>query len=263
MDPLNLILLIMVVLIGWRLRSVLGTRNDDEKPSSRADAYRLNRDAYENPPASRQDNAREVIKAADATENSEAEKATSTDSGTDTGTDMAAADAPEQGEIATDDAPQMGRGLAYLRGIDPDFDEGGFLDGAGRAYEMILSAFAAGDLSDVRGFLGDDVASGLMPQLVNAKPPVKNWRRGFCASTDRRLKMLRLMARWCVWMCAFAPKLCPLFMPLIRCWMRIICLPRRRRLMSGALRARMAQPMPAGRWLPRAPADRPTGLSQA
>ena len=156
MDPLNLILLIMVVLIGWRLRSVLGTRNDDEKPSSRADAYRLNRDAYENSPAPRQDNAREVIKAADATENSEAEKATSTD----TGTDMAAADAPEQGEIATDDAPQMGRGLAYLRGIDPDFDEGGFLDGAGRAYEMILSAFAAGDLSDVRGFLGDDVASG-------------------------------------------------------------------------------------------------------
>ena len=156
MDPLNLILLIMVVLIGWRLRSVLGTRNDDEKPSSRADAYRLNRDAYENPPAPRQDNAREVIKAADATKNSEAEKATSTD----TGTDMAAADAPEQGEIATDDAPQVGRGLAYLRGIDPDFDEGGFLDGAGRAYEMILSAFAAGDLSDVRGFLGDDVASG-------------------------------------------------------------------------------------------------------
>ena len=160
MDPLNLILLIMVVLIGWRLRSVLGTRNDDEEPSSRADAYRLNRDAYENPPAPRQDNAREVIKAADATENSEAEKATSTDAGADIGTDMAAADAPEQGEIATDDAPQMGRGLAYLRGIDPDFDEDVFLDGAGRAYEMILSAFAAGDLSDVRGFLGDDVASG-------------------------------------------------------------------------------------------------------
>ncbi|MBL6641597.1 MAG: Tim44 domain-containing protein [PS1 clade bacterium] len=160
MDPLNLILLIMVALIGWRLRSVLGTRNDDEKPSSRADAYRLNRNAYENPPAPRQDNEREVIKAADVKENGDAEKAASTD----TGTDMAAADAPEQGEIATsdatDDAPQMGRGLAYLRGIDPDFDEGGFLDGAGRAYEMILSAFAAGDLSDVRGFLGDDVASG-------------------------------------------------------------------------------------------------------
>lgn len=156
MDPLNLILLITVALIGWRLRSVLGTRNDDEKPSSRADAYRLNRDAYENPPAPRQENEREVIKAADAKQNGDAEKATSTD--------MAAADAPEQGEIATngatDDAPQMGRGLAYLRGIDPDFDEGGFLDGAGRAYEMILSAFAAGDLSDVRRFLGDDVASG-------------------------------------------------------------------------------------------------------
>ena len=50
MDPLNLILLIIVVIIGWRLRSVLGTRNDNEKPGGRADAYRLNRDAYENPP---------------------------------------------------------------------------------------------------------------------------------------------------------------------------------------------------------------------
>ena len=47
MDPLNLILLIIVVIIGWRLRSVLGTRNDNEKPGGHADAYRLNRDAYE------------------------------------------------------------------------------------------------------------------------------------------------------------------------------------------------------------------------
>jgi predicted lipid-binding transport protein (Tim44 family) len=140
MDPLNLILLIMVVLIGWRLRSVLGTRNDDEKPSTRADAYRLNRDAYENPPRN-QDTAQEK--------------------NSDTAPAPIEADAPVPIEAAEEsEAPQMGRGLAYLNSIDPDFDEIGFLQGAERAYEMILTAFAAGDLSDVRGFLGEDVAAG-------------------------------------------------------------------------------------------------------
>ena len=140
MDPLNLILLIMVLLIGWRLRSVLGTRNDDEKPSTRADAYRLNRDAYENPPRN-QDTAQEK--------------------NSDTAPAPIEADAPVPIEAAEEsEAPQMGRGLAYLNSIDPDFDEIGFLQGAERAYEMILTAFAAGDLSDVQGFLGEDVAAG-------------------------------------------------------------------------------------------------------
>lgn len=143
MDPLNLILLIIVVLIGWRLRSVLGTRNDDEKPGSRADAYRLNRDAYENPP--------QVAK----TPRDEAPQAV---------LDTQAADAAEADAISQSDAvdatPQMGRGLAYLREIDPSFDEAGFLDGAARAYEMILTAFANDDLASVHGFLGDEVAAG-------------------------------------------------------------------------------------------------------
>ena len=47
MDPLNLILLIVVIFIGLRLRSVLGMRDEDETPSSRKDAYRLNRDAFD------------------------------------------------------------------------------------------------------------------------------------------------------------------------------------------------------------------------
>lgn len=141
MDPLNLILLIVVVLVGWRLRSVLGTRNDDEKPGSRADAYRLNRDAYENPPQS-------ASASRDANDKEEA---------------LDAPKAPTQcdGDAAADDhAPQMGRGLAYLREIDPGFDEARFLDGAARAYEMILTAFADDDLASVQGFLGDEVAAG-------------------------------------------------------------------------------------------------------
>ena len=136
MDPLNLILLIIVMLIGWRLRSVLGTRNDDEKPSRRTDAYRLNRDAYENP-------------AEQAKSSALAQEAMGSDEAVD--------------EAATESATEslrIGRGLAFFNDIDPHFDEAGFLDGAARAYEMILTAFANDDLTDVRGFLSDDVAAG-------------------------------------------------------------------------------------------------------
>ena len=132
MDPLNLILLIIVMLIGWRLRSVLGTRNDDEKPSRRTDAYRLNSDAYENPPEQAKSSA-------------VAQEAMASDEAVD--------------EAATESL-RIGRGLAFFNDIDPHFDEAGFLDGAARAYEMILTAFANDDLTDVRGFLSDDVAAG-------------------------------------------------------------------------------------------------------
>lgn len=158
MDPLNLILLIIVVLVGLRLRSVLGTRNDDEQPGGRADAYRLNRDAYENPP--------EESKPRTLSAEPKAEKV-SDDKVDDTADQMADSMADptheEPTEPATQEAalePQMGRGLAFLREIDPTFDEAGFLEGAARAYEMILTAFAAGDLSEVAGFLGDDVRGG-------------------------------------------------------------------------------------------------------
>jgi predicted lipid-binding transport protein (Tim44 family) len=154
MDPLNLILLIIVVLIGWRLRSVLGTRNDDEKPSSRADAYRLNRDAYENPSQAAQmkraDNEKDAVRPEAAADDNAGER-----DGDNEGDNH---DAPDVANA--DDAPPMGRGLAYLREIDPGFDEAGFLDGAARAYEMILTAFANDDLAGVQGFLGDEVAAG-------------------------------------------------------------------------------------------------------
>ena len=136
MDPLNLILLIIVMLIGWRLRSVLGTRNDDEKPSRRTDAYRLNSDAYENPPEQAKSSAL-------------AQEAMGSDEAFDEASDEAATE-----------SLRIGRGLAFFNDIDHHFDEAGFLDGAARAYEMILKAFANDDLTDVRGFLSDDVAAG-------------------------------------------------------------------------------------------------------
>jgi predicted lipid-binding transport protein (Tim44 family) len=46
---------------------------------------------------------------------------------------------------------------APLRAADPAFDEKAFLDGARGAYELIVEAFAAGDLKSIRRFLSQSV----------------------------------------------------------------------------------------------------------
>lgn len=44
-----------------------------------------------------------------------------------------------------------------LREADPSFDEGSFLAGARSAYEMIVEAFAAGDIRSIRPYLSESV----------------------------------------------------------------------------------------------------------
>ena len=48
-------------------------------------------------------------------------------------------------------------GLAQIRMSDPHFQVDSFLSGARAAYEMVISAFAAGDTETLRPFLNDDV----------------------------------------------------------------------------------------------------------
>lgn len=48
-------------------------------------------------------------------------------------------------------------GLTKIRGIDPAFNAGEFLNGAKGAYEMIVTAFAKGDIGTLRSLLGDEV----------------------------------------------------------------------------------------------------------
>ncbi len=47
--------------------------------------------------------------------------------------------------------------LAQMKGADPSFRVGDFLQGARGAYEMILMAFERGDLASVKDFISDDV----------------------------------------------------------------------------------------------------------
>lgn len=53
--------------------------------------------------------------------------------------------------------PPVSPQAAPLRAVDPEFDEKDFLQGARAAYEMIVEAFAAGDLKSIRRFLSQSV----------------------------------------------------------------------------------------------------------
>lgn len=54
--------------------------------------------------------------------------------------------------------PTAGPGVRALLAADPSFDVARFLEGAQGAYRMILEAFWAGQIDEVRGFLDPDIA---------------------------------------------------------------------------------------------------------
>ena len=55
-----------------------------------------------------------------------------------------------------DPASPVGQSLARMRSIDPAFDVARFLDGAEKAFRIIVGAFASGDRTTLRSLLSDD-----------------------------------------------------------------------------------------------------------
>lgn len=143
-DPLNLILLIIVIFVGIKLRSVLGMRNDEDAGKSRRGAYGLNREA--------------LGKKQKAAVSSEAKPAPDLRLVETEPVETETAKTEPVEDLVQD--PNEGRGLAFFQAADPEFDADRFVDGATRAYEMILTAFAAERLDDVRDVLGADVYAG-------------------------------------------------------------------------------------------------------
>ena len=61
------------------------------------------------------------------------------------------------------------KALAAMKAAEPSFSVTEFLGGARGAYEMILMAFENGDLSEVRGFLSDDVVEAFESVIEDRK----------------------------------------------------------------------------------------------
>ncbi|WP_172327741.1 Tim44/TimA family putative adaptor protein [Mangrovicoccus sp. HB161399] len=114
-----LVLAGIAIFLIVRLKNVLGTRDGFEKPPVQAPG----------PAAERPRPDFEVIEG---------------------GPDRDIIDHVESGSDAAE-------ALAKMKGAEPGFGVGEFLQGARGAYEMILMSFERGDLSDVRGFLAPEV----------------------------------------------------------------------------------------------------------
>lgn len=125
-----LVLAGIAVFLILRLRSVLGTREGFEKPPVQAssDSRRSERPEFE------------VIEG---------------------GPDRDIVD-------HVPDGSDSAKALAAMKMAEADFSVSEFLEGARGAYEMILMAFEKGDLSDVRGYLSDDVADAFH-QVIDSR----------------------------------------------------------------------------------------------
>jgi predicted lipid-binding transport protein (Tim44 family) len=64
--------------------------------------------------------------------------------------------APAAARILPEPASAIGQTLGQMRSIDRAFDPTAFLDGAEKAFRIIVTAFAAGDRTTLRGLLSDD-----------------------------------------------------------------------------------------------------------
>ena len=164
MDILDLILVILVGFIFWRLRNVLGMRDEDDKDNetSRKGAYGLHREAFleNDSDAPKADAPKADAPKADAPKpDTQSKKPPAQERPAESSQASSQALSQEPAEIG-------GRGLAVFRQHRPDFDERQFLAGARRAYELVLQAFAAGDLSSVENFLSPDVQAGFAQAIA-------------------------------------------------------------------------------------------------
>lgn len=127
-DPINLILLAVALVVLWRLKSVLGTRTGNERPSAEVTVLRPRKadvpaPAADEPALGVQD--REPAK-------------------------------PVWHGVA-EEGSDTAKALQAVADKSPDFTVADFVDGAKRAYELILTAYANGDKSALKTLLAGEV----------------------------------------------------------------------------------------------------------
>jgi predicted lipid-binding transport protein (Tim44 family) len=144
-DTFTLISLIVLLVIVFKLRSVLGRHSSDdearikarnEERERAAAAMKSSEKVITLPRRSRDETPAAAEPAAQGATQAEAEERINAMAGADTA---------------------VRRGLLEILGADRSFDPEQFLKGARSAYEMIVTAYAEGDRETLRGLLANDV----------------------------------------------------------------------------------------------------------
>jgi predicted lipid-binding transport protein (Tim44 family) len=147
LDPLNLLILAVAVVILLRLRSVLGTRTGHER---RYDPYSATESAEK--VRSRTDDKVVPLPGRRRAEETQASEAT-------------AAGEPVWKGFA-EEGSAIAKALEKIAETDRSFNVRDFLEGAKRAYEMIVMAFAEGDRKTLKPLLSRDVYEGFADAIT-------------------------------------------------------------------------------------------------
>jgi predicted lipid-binding transport protein (Tim44 family) len=135
-DTTTILLLAVAVLIFLKLRSVLGQRTGRERPPY---------DPYSAPDAVRKSSGEKVVPLAQRASEARPTEATEV--------------ADRYSGFAVAGSP-VARGLDAIAAADKSFDIKQFIAGARAAYEMIVTAYAAGDRRSLKNLLAREVYDG-------------------------------------------------------------------------------------------------------
>lgn len=143
LDVTTVVFLALAVFVIWRLRSVLGQKTGHEQPPVDTFARRERPQQPPQSPAAPGDNVVRLPTGAPDRQPA-----------------PPAAPAPDRwAGIAEPDSP-VAKGLDDIARAEQGFDARGFVEGAKSAYEMIVIAFAQGDVATLKGLLAKDVFDG-------------------------------------------------------------------------------------------------------
>lgn len=171
--PLDLIWLAVAVALLWKLRGVLGRRTGEERPHSdpyaapEADAKRKDGEVLPFPKRGGLDQPRE-----DAPVNTWKPE-------------------PAWKKLAPEGSP-VAQGLTELSIADRNFNADQFMDGARAAYEMIVTAFAAGDRATLKPLLDPEVYRSFEQAITDREARRETIEQTFIGLTGTEITAVRL-----------------------------------------------------------------------
>lgn len=191
-DITTVIFALLAVFVVWKLRSVLGTRTGTERPPF--DPFAARRKAGEaNAKASGETGT--VIRLPGAPEGRATESA------------PAAPVAGEQWADFVNPETRAAEGLERIKNSDPSFSAAAFVEGARAAYELIVSAYAAGDRNALAPLLSKDVLDSFGASIAEREAQGRKIETTFVSMDKSLIEDAQLRDRSAQITVRFQPKL--------------------------------------------------------
>lgn len=173
LDPLNILLLAVALVVFWRLRSVLGTRTGNERPPG--DPVQGRTDESQKDPAK----TATVLRFPPGA-NPETQQTKDDEPALPAWTGYA------------DAGSALASVLEQIMAKDPAFVPKTFVEGAKLAYEMIIEAFAKGDKNALKNLLSKDVFEGFSAAIERREAAGQHIDQRFVGISSATLKSAAL-----------------------------------------------------------------------